>query len=138
MDALEAVTDLGQEMDDPVDGRVDLVVTQNGAQTKLYRNRLAKPGLRIRLRASTANPYAVGAVIRLRYDNDELGPAREIRQGSGWLTQNALTQTLGMKRHVRAVEVRWPGGRTTSTKLPKGVFSVEIDETGRIVAPPAD
>ena len=30
------------------DGRVDLLVGQNAGQTKLYRNRLAKQGLRIR------------------------------------------------------------------------------------------
>src|SRR6185369_7369252 len=43
------------------DGRVDLVVTQNGAATKLYRNAGAKPGLRIRLTGPPANPSAVGA-----------------------------------------------------------------------------
>src|SRR6185503_7473844 len=29
------------------DGRLDLVVTQNGAETKLYRNLHARPGLRV-------------------------------------------------------------------------------------------
>src|SRR5437899_4063477 len=38
-----AVADLNQ------DGRPDLVVTQNAAPTKLYRNANAKPGLRVRL-----------------------------------------------------------------------------------------
>src|SRR6185503_9213662 len=31
------------------DGRVDLVVTQNGAPTRLYQNVTGKPGLRVRL-----------------------------------------------------------------------------------------
>ena len=31
------------------DGRVDLAVSQNGAETKLYQNVLGKPGLRVRL-----------------------------------------------------------------------------------------
>src|SRR5437879_1056488 len=34
------------------DGRTDLVVTQNGAATKLYRNERGQPGLRVRLVAS--------------------------------------------------------------------------------------
>ena len=38
------------------DGRVDLVVAQNGAETKLYHNARAKPGLRIRLKASRGQP----------------------------------------------------------------------------------
>jgi len=44
------------------DGRLDLVVSQNGASTKLYHNEGAKPGLRVRLIGTTNNPAAVGAV----------------------------------------------------------------------------
>lgn len=47
------------------DGRVDLVVTQNAAQTKLFRNVTAKPGLRIRLAGVKSNPDGVGGVLRL-------------------------------------------------------------------------
>src|SRR3989449_11510678 len=32
------------------DGRTDLVVSQNGGETKLYHNEHARPGLRVRLR----------------------------------------------------------------------------------------
>ena len=38
------------------DGRVDLAVSQNGAETKLYRNVLGKPGLRVRLAGPPGNP----------------------------------------------------------------------------------
>src|SRR5262249_31448153 len=37
------------------DGRVDLVVTQNGAETKLFHNVRAKPGLRVKLRGPPGN-----------------------------------------------------------------------------------
>jgi len=39
---------------------VDLAVTQNGAETKLYQNVLGKPGLRVRLNGPPANPDGVG------------------------------------------------------------------------------
>jgi len=39
------------------DGRVDFVVTQNGAPTKLFQNVTAKPGLRVRLTGPVALEY---------------------------------------------------------------------------------
>ncbi len=46
------------------DGRVDLAVSQNGAETKLYRNVLGKPGLRVRLNG----PRAIPTVLARRCD----------------------------------------------------------------------
>src|SRR5262249_26205378 len=46
------------------DGRVDLVVTQNGESTRLLHNLGAKPGLRVRLRGPATNPSGIGAVLR--------------------------------------------------------------------------
>src|SRR5205814_1724097 len=43
------------------DGRLDLAVSQNGAETKLYHNLGARPGLRVRLNAGRGNPTGVGA-----------------------------------------------------------------------------
>src|SRR4030095_10280883 len=37
------------------DGRVDLVVTQNGAETRLFRNALGEPGLGVRLEGAGGN-----------------------------------------------------------------------------------
>jgi enediyne biosynthesis protein E4 len=45
------------------DGRVDLVVTQNGHQTRLFRNIRAKPGLRVRLIGPPGNSTAVGLLF---------------------------------------------------------------------------
>ena len=60
------------------DGRVDLLMGQNTGQTKLYRNRLAKRGLRVRLSGGKGNPSGVGAKLRLGTET-KLGPAREVR-----------------------------------------------------------
>ena len=55
------------------DGRLDLAVSQNGAATRLFHNAGAKPGLRVRLIGSPANPDAIGAQIRIGYG--EIGRA---------------------------------------------------------------
>src|SRR5262249_40952499 len=60
------------------DGRLDLVVTQNGAETKLFHNVGARPGLRVRLAsASPGNAWGIGAQLRLNFGS-RMGPAREI------------------------------------------------------------
>jgi hypothetical protein len=43
---------------------MDLPVAQNGAETRLYRNTAAPPGLRVKLLGEDTNPQAFGAVIR--------------------------------------------------------------------------
>jgi hypothetical protein len=111
------------------DGRVDLVVTQNSAETKLYRNAGAKPGLRVRLEGPTGNPFGIGAVLWLRYGN-RTGPAREVRAGSGYWSQDSPVQVLGLGEVPRAIEVRWPGGRVTTSALPAGARAVRVRAGG--------
>jgi hypothetical protein len=63
------------------DGRVDLAVSQNNGQTKLFTNQRAKRGLRVALRGPRANPDAVGAQLRVRYSGGRVGPCRTIQAG---------------------------------------------------------
>jgi hypothetical protein len=100
------------------DGRVDLAVSQNGAETKLYRNERARPGLSVRLVGGRDNPHAIGATIQVGYEGAR-GPAREVHAGSGYWSQDGPTQVLGLEEGRRpiAVWVRWPGGAETSTPL---------------------
>ncbi|UCF80240.1 MAG: VCBS repeat-containing protein [Acidobacteriota bacterium] len=115
------------------DGRVDLVVTQNGAGTKLYRNVRAKPGLRVRLRGGGKNPTGVGAVMRLEYEGGERGPAREVHAGSGYWSQDGAVQVLGQAREPRGIWVRWPGGKEVTAAVPSGAKEISMDvEEGRL------
>jgi hypothetical protein len=98
------------------DGRLDLVVSQNGAATKLYQNVGAEQGLRVRLLGSAQNPYAVGASIRVMY-SDGLGPVREVHAGSGYWSQDGLVQVMGLRETATGIWVRWPGGVETETSL---------------------
>ena len=79
------------------DGRVDLVVTQNGAETKLFRNVAGRPGLRVRLLGPPGNPHAVGAAMRSQMA-ERLGPLREIHAGSGYWSQDSSMTVLRVGR----------------------------------------
>jgi len=122
-----AVTDFDR------DGRVDLVVTQNGRETKLFRNLAAKPAWRVKLSGPVENPAAIGAVIQLLTvrasgTSTNPGPAREIHGGAGYLSQDGMVQILGGEAtHVR---VRWPGGKVTTSQLPSAVGEVEVNLRG--------
>ncbi|MCI0693389.1 FG-GAP-like repeat-containing protein [candidate division KSB1 bacterium] len=113
------------------DGRVDLVVTQNGAATKLYRNLGAKPGLRIRLAGPKENPLGVGATIRFVYA-DGFGPAREVHAGSGYWSQDAATQVMGASQQPEKIWVRWPGGRVSNFEFPAGAREMTLGFDGKI------
>src|SRR5438046_6842563 len=98
------------------DGRLDLAVTQNGAETKLYHNVGGRPGLRVRLKGPAGNPQAVGAQLRLFFGPRQ-GPLREIHAGSGYWSQDAAVQVLGTPEPPTKLWVRWTGGRTTAVQL---------------------
>ena len=107
------------------DGRVDLVVSQNGEQTKLFRNTGAKPGLRVRLAGPPSNPDGVGAQVRLVY-GDTMGPVREVQSGSGYWSENGAVQVFGTPRAPTEVWVRWPGGAETRVPVPSGAREVTV------------
>ncbi len=107
------------------DGRLDLAVSQNGAPTRLFRNRGAKPGLRVRLRGPASNPDAVGAQLRVVY-GDKMGPVREIQAGAGYWSQNGAVQVMGLSATPTAVWVRWPGGAVTTTSVPAGARELVV------------
>jgi enediyne biosynthesis protein E4 len=113
------------------DGRVDVVVTQNGAETKLFRNTAAKAGLRVRLKGLPSNPQGIGAVLRVQFSGKE-GAAREIHGGSGHWSQDSLSQVMAIPARPASLWIRWPGGRITTTPLPDRSKEVLIDSEGKL------
>jgi hypothetical protein len=107
------------------DGRADLVVTQNGNATKLYRNTGARPGLRVRLSGPAGNPDGVGAVLRLKFAGG-WGPAREIHAGSGWWSQDSAGAVLATPDSPSAIQVSWPGGGRTDHALDRQTGEVTL------------
>jgi hypothetical protein len=115
------------------DGRVDVVISQNGAETKLYRNKGAQPGLRVRLRGPAGNPDGIGAVCRAATRTGVLGAAHEIHAGSGYWSQDSAVQVLASPEPLTKLEVRWPDGRVTISTAPAGVRELTLDALGKIV-----
>ena len=113
------------------DGRVDLVVAQNGAATKLFHNTGAKPGLRVRLTGPAGNRDGVGATVRLKFGS-RFGPAREVHAGSGYWSQDGAIQVLSLPETPTHVWVRWPGGRTSTVAVPLGAKEVSLSSASSI------
>lgn len=111
------------------DGRVDLAVSQNAAETKLYHNLGATPGLRVRLVGLAGNPNAVGAAIRIRYPDGD-GPLRQIHAGSNYWSQDGAVAVLGLRATPQSVWVRWPGGKTVEAPVTAGQRELVIREAG--------
>jgi hypothetical protein len=107
------------------DGRVDLVVTQNGAQTRLFHNAGAKPGLRVRLKGSEGNPDGEGAAMRLFF-GEKAGPVREVHAGSGYWSQDSAVQVLGTPQTPTRIWVRWPGGKVVTADVPPNAREIEV------------
>src|SRR5206468_3310844 len=95
------------------DGRVDLAVSQNGGATTLWHNRMAAPGLSVRLEGAADNPLAIGALLRV-VSGSTRGPVREIHAGSGYWSMDAATTVLALPTSPGAdsLWVRWPDGAT--------------------------
>jgi len=107
------------------DGRLDLAVSQNAGPTRLFKNRGATPGLRVRVIGPAGNPTGIGTQLRLRY-GEAAGPVREIQAGSGYWSQNAAVQVLGRAREPTALWVRWPGGGEQILPLARGQREITL------------
>ncbi|PYJ97066.1 MAG: hypothetical protein DME23_17420, partial [Verrucomicrobia bacterium] len=113
------------------DGRVDLVVTQNGAETKLYHNAQAKPGLRVRLNGPPGNPKGVGAQMRLIF-GQRPGPVREVHAGSGYWSQDSAVEVLATPESPTQIWIRWPGGKVSAAPVPPKPGEVTVNTEGQI------
>ena len=113
------------------DGRVDIVVTQNGAETKLYHNTTGQPGLRVRLKGANGNRTGVGAVMRLVF-GERMGPARVVTAGSGYWSQDSAVQVLARTETPTQLWVRWPGGKVTTSPVPANAREISVTPNGEV------
>ena len=95
-----------------LDGDLDVLVTTNGGQPRLYRNDLgtAHGSVRVMLRGVRSNRDGIGARIRARTGTTWL--TRLVRTGSSYLSQSELAVTIGLGARERLDEavVEWPSG----------------------------
>jgi len=95
-----------------LDGDLDVLITTNGGQPRLYRNDLDAPhrSMRLTLRGTRSNRDGIGARLRIRTGATWL--TRVVRTGSSYLSQSELPVTVGVGAGDRADEVivEWPNG----------------------------
>ena len=94
------------------DGRVDLVVTQNAAATRLFRNQAETKGVRV-----SFGGEGEGVQARLVYADGTKGPVRVVQ---------SITQVLGAAKVAVEVEVAWPSARKTRVPLKPGQTEVVL------------
>jgi hypothetical protein len=117
------------------DGRIDLVVTQNGNETKLYHNEGAKVGLRVKLKGPAGNQSGVGVQMRMIYEDGKEGPVREVHAGSGYFSQDSAVEVLGKAGTPKELWLRWPGGKVNKVPVPPGSAELEINVAGNPSVP---
>jgi len=108
------------------DGRLDIVINNNGETPTLYINNLRRSGNAVELRLVGAGDDdtvhvrssrdAIGAVVRLTAGGKTM--TRQVEAGSGYASESMrpLHFGLGGADHVDAIEITWPGGRVQRIK----------------------
>ncbi|MFT5052557.1 MAG: hypothetical protein ACI8QZ_003993 [Chlamydiales bacterium] len=116
------------------DGDLDLVVSNIGDTTSIYRNgQGAGRGLLLRLVGVASNRFGVGATVELR-----AGGATQVRQLSptrGYMSANEplLHFGLGSAEHVDELVVEWPSGhRQRFVALETGRFYTITEPAGAV------
>ena len=99
------------------DGRADLVITQNGYETRLFRNLGSKPGLRVRLTSRRINAGLYQRALMLLSGGGDVNPASASR--------SPLAPTTTSGHHGRALRSR------VRDRVPEGILN-EIPKTSRL------
>ena len=112
------------------DGRMDLVVAQNSAATRLFRNDRSDRCLAVTLISAASGHSAIGAT--LRYSTKSGTHFREIQAGTGYWSVSSPTQLLGPRNEIRELEVRFPGRSWQTIKVPPAAWEIAIDSAGMV------
>ncbi len=101
------------------DGDLDVLVTQPGRETKLYRNdqQTGHHWLRIKLVGTSDNRNAIGAVVELTANG--ITQRRLVTSGRSFLSQVEIPVTFGLGEadKVDNLVVTWPGGEQQTVKV---------------------
>ena len=116
-------------MDMDGDGDLDVILKSRTApQVRVMRNEAAGNGLIVELEGVRSNRDAVGAVVTLVTGAERR--TREIRSGSGFLSQSSRRLHFGIREgeRIEALEIVWPAGAKELIKAPPGRGWIRIRE----------
>ena len=115
------------------DGDLDLILkNRNGRQLRAFRNDAPRGELlRVELRGTKSNRDGVGARVVLQTDRGDL--VREVRAGSGYLSQRSRSVEFGVAdgAQVQAVSIRWPSGTRQRIEGVPGQGTIQVVEGRR-------
>ena len=111
------------------DGKMDLAIGQNNAQTKLLLNSGGIAGIRVRLKGPTQNPTAVGAKVTMKITKNHT-VTKEVQSGSGYWAANSSVLILPKLNQAHELIVAWPSGSEVSYNIPEGIREVLLQESG--------
>ena len=116
------------------DGYLDLYVVNMGTYNRLYHNNGGdNHWLVVKAVGITNNWDSIGARVTITCDGHT--QVREVRAGTGWLSQDSLPVEFGLGAHTRVdrIEVRWPNGAVQAfTDVAADQF-LTIDEINPII-----
>ena len=108
----EDVSRGGAFADYDLDGDIDIVVTNSNSPPRLLRNDGGnkRHWMSIKLNGTTGSTDAIGA--RVTVHAGDVSQTREVRSGTGYLSQNELKLLYGLgdSSTTASVKVQWPGG----------------------------
>lgn len=106
------------------DGWVDIAVGVNDGPPLLFENNGANDfcSIVLNLTGKAPNPLAIGARVEVTRSNQKK-TTREVQAGSGYFSQNSVTQLFGLGHSEEArVKVVWPSGEVTKKNAVKCGF----------------
>jgi len=100
------------------DGDLDILITANGGEARLFRTDITNGNrsIRFQLQGTKSNRDAIGAVVRLF---DRAGnQSRMVRSGSSYLSQSELPVTFGVGKRdiIDRLVIEWPSSRVDEHK----------------------
>lgn len=107
-------------------GRTDMVLTQNAAETKLFRNETVDEGLVVQLEGPDENQLGIGSSVRIIYQDGTKGPNRFIQAGTGYLSQNSAVHVLGISGAPQYLEVTWMDGKKEKVQMEEDLRPLTI------------
>ena len=113
------------------DGDLDVVVTQNGRRTVLFRNEqsLGHHWLRVKLTGGNSNLNAIGAIVELSAGG--VTQRRVVMPTRSYLSQSELPLTfgLGTADTVDTLHITWPDGQRQTVPVPAVDVMITINQT---------
>lgn len=108
------------------DGDIDILVTNSDGKPQLLRNDGGNQNnwVKVHIRGTTSNRAGIG--VRVEVVTGDVSQMAEVKSGSGYLCQNALTLHFGLGRHViiDKIVATFPGG---------GVYKLEAAAVNRVI-----